>query len=214
MISIKLKETAKQKGYNLTDIANATHISMNTLSVLGRGDSKGIQFDTLNKICEFLSCTPNDILNFENDALDISMDKQPERINGTLLFSGELIPMSIIEDMQEGRNTGFRGHPFFIQLPEKPQGQNIVVWSGITELSVPHFEDRDTSGTSVYSLDESIDYLKSLSDNERDQLMVSAATFTRDRLAPEAFKGVTKIYTAWINDPNHNGAFPMLTISN
>ena len=213
MISIKLKETAKQKGYSLTDIANATHISMNTLSVLGRGDSKGIQFDTLNKICEFLSCTPNDILNFENDSLDISMNKLPERINGTLLFSGELMPMSIIEDMQEGRNTGFRGYPFFIELPEVSSGSITVVKSGITPLSLSHFKERDTAGTSVYSLDKSIEYLNSLADSERDQLMVSAATFVRDRLAPEAFKGVTKIYAMWVNNPNHNGAFPMLPIS-
>lgn len=62
MITIRLKEVAKSKGHTLTDIAAATHISMNTLSCLGRGVSNGIQFGTLQKICDFLKCTPNDIL--------------------------------------------------------------------------------------------------------------------------------------------------------
>ncbi|EYR70727.1 hypothetical protein O209_12870 [Lactiplantibacillus plantarum WHE 92] len=62
MIKIDLKKLAKSKGFTLTDISKATGISMNTLSVLGRNVSTGIQFDTLDKICRFLTCTPNDII--------------------------------------------------------------------------------------------------------------------------------------------------------
>ncbi|KRL90035.1 MULTISPECIES: helix-turn-helix domain-containing protein [Lactiplantibacillus] len=62
LIKIDLKKLAKSKGFTLTDISKATGISMNTLSVLGRNVSTGIQFDTLDKICRFLTCTPNDII--------------------------------------------------------------------------------------------------------------------------------------------------------
>lgn len=67
MLKIKLKEVTKSKGYTLTDIAQNTGISMNTLSVLGRNGSKGIQFDTLEKICVFLGCTPNDLIKITSD---------------------------------------------------------------------------------------------------------------------------------------------------
>lgn len=80
MITIRLKEVAKQKGYTLTDISRATRISMNTLSVLGRGDSNGIQFDTLEKICSFLDVTPNDIIELSSDKYIVVMPVQ-RRIN-------------------------------------------------------------------------------------------------------------------------------------
>ena len=212
MISINLRETAKKKGYTLTDIANATHISMNTLSVLGRGDSKGIQFETLDKICQFLACTPNDIFQFKNDSLDITVGTRPERIDKTLLFSGELLPISIAKQMSEGLTTSFRGHPFFIELPETSKGSTLVVKAGLTPHSVSHFFDRDTAGTSTYTLEESKKYLDSLTHTERDQLLISATTFARDRLAPEVFKDVSEAYAIWFSDPEHKGSLPMIPI--
>lgn len=76
MITIRLKEVTKQKGYTLTDISRSTHISMNTLSVLGRGESNGIQFDTLEKICRFLSVTPNDLIEISSDKYVVALDPQ------------------------------------------------------------------------------------------------------------------------------------------
>lgn len=77
MIRIALKDVAKKKGYTLTDIAAGTGISMNTLSVLGRGESKGIQFDTLEKICRYLDATPNDLLNLAPDEYVVELADQP-----------------------------------------------------------------------------------------------------------------------------------------
>ncbi|KRL77285.1 prophage p2b protein 2, phage transcription regulator, cro ci family [Secundilactobacillus paracollinoides DSM 15502 = JCM 11969] len=76
LIKIDLKKLAKSKGFTLTDISKATGISMNTLSVLGRNVSTGIQFDTLDKICRFLTCTPNDVIKIVSDSYIVHVDVQ------------------------------------------------------------------------------------------------------------------------------------------
>lgn len=50
MIIFNLKEVLKQRGLTMTDVHNSTGISKNTLSLLANGTSKGIQFDTLDKL--------------------------------------------------------------------------------------------------------------------------------------------------------------------
>lgn len=74
------------------------------------------------------------------------------------------------------------------------------------------FFDRDTAGTSTYTLEESKKYLDSLTHTERDQLLISATTFARDRLAPEVFKDVSEAYAIWFSDPEHKGSLPMIPI--
>ena len=48
----------------------AAHIGIteSNLSLLKSGKVRGIRFDTLEKICEFLDCQPGDLLNYEPDA--------------------------------------------------------------------------------------------------------------------------------------------------
>lgn len=82
MININLKEVAQQKGHTLTDIANATGISMNTLSVMGRGESNGIKFATLEKICNFLGVTPNDLMGYDSNSLILTLAEQPNSDHG------------------------------------------------------------------------------------------------------------------------------------
>lgn len=53
-------------------IAEGTGIGQKTLSALETGASKGIEFTTLAKLCEFLRCTPNDLLILENEPEEIA----------------------------------------------------------------------------------------------------------------------------------------------
>lgn len=46
-------------------VSEATGIAQKTLSALETGTSQGITFSTLARLCEFFSCTPNDILVLE-----------------------------------------------------------------------------------------------------------------------------------------------------
>lgn len=48
-------------------LAKKTGISYTTLWRLGKGDSKGINFNTLEKICRALDCGPGDLLRIGPD---------------------------------------------------------------------------------------------------------------------------------------------------
>lgn len=47
------------------DLAEHVGITEANLSLLKQGHVKGVRFDTLEKICEFLQCQPADLLVFE-----------------------------------------------------------------------------------------------------------------------------------------------------
>lgn len=62
MILFNLKEVLKKKDITLTELAQKTNLSINTLSLLSTRKSKGIQFDTLDKIINALDCKVEELL--------------------------------------------------------------------------------------------------------------------------------------------------------
>ena len=58
------------------DVSLATGLSQKTLSALETGASKGVEFSTLAKLCEFLKCAPNDLLLIEDEVEDIPPSKE------------------------------------------------------------------------------------------------------------------------------------------
>ncbi len=64
MIINNLSEILGRKRIKKADIEKATGISRPALTALYYGTSKGINFDTLNKLCGFLSVTPGEIFSF------------------------------------------------------------------------------------------------------------------------------------------------------
>jgi putative transcriptional regulator len=49
------------------DLAEFVGITEANLSLLKQGKVKGVRFETLARICEFLDCQPGDLLAFEAD---------------------------------------------------------------------------------------------------------------------------------------------------
>lgn len=66
MIKFNLKDKLKENEMTMTELHEITGISKNTLSLLSRGESQGIQFRTLDKICETLGCSPGELLQHTN----------------------------------------------------------------------------------------------------------------------------------------------------
>lgn len=58
------------------DVSLATGLSQKTLSALETGASKGVEFSTLAKLCQFLKCAPNDLLILEDEIEDIPPSKE------------------------------------------------------------------------------------------------------------------------------------------
>ncbi len=52
------------------DLAAHIGITDANLSLLKSGKVKGIRFETLSRICDYLECTPGDILQFVPDTVE------------------------------------------------------------------------------------------------------------------------------------------------
>lgn len=63
---MKLKEYLALKNRSIYSLMKDTSISKKALYDLVNNKTKGITFENLQKICDSLDCTPNDILDMDN----------------------------------------------------------------------------------------------------------------------------------------------------
>jgi len=61
-IIVRLDMMLAQRKVRSNDLARAVGITPSNLSLLKSGKVKGVKFETLDAICEFLDCQPGDIL--------------------------------------------------------------------------------------------------------------------------------------------------------
>lgn len=66
MIRVRLKEILNEKGMTLTELHELTGISKNTLSLIANNQSKGIQFETMEKLILKLGVSFDQFFEFEN----------------------------------------------------------------------------------------------------------------------------------------------------
>ncbi|MDT4895340.1 MAG: putative transcriptional regulator [Acidobacteriota bacterium] len=66
MIEIRVDELLKEHGRTFYWLAKETGISHTTLWRLKKGKALGINFDTLEKLCQRLDCQPGDVLRLAN----------------------------------------------------------------------------------------------------------------------------------------------------
>ena len=66
MIEIKIDELLVNHGRSFYWLAKETGISHTTLWRLKKGKALGINFETLEKMCETLKCQPGDLLSHSN----------------------------------------------------------------------------------------------------------------------------------------------------
>jgi putative transcriptional regulator len=67
MINVRLDYVLLDRRMKLKDLAEATDIAINNLSVLKTNKARAVRFSTLNKLCEALNCTPGDLLQYVSD---------------------------------------------------------------------------------------------------------------------------------------------------
>ncbi len=78
MIEIRIDELLENRGRSFYWLAKATGISHTTLWRLKKGKALGINFDTLEKMCQTLECQPGDVLSHTNGK-KISKRPNPKR---------------------------------------------------------------------------------------------------------------------------------------
>ena len=64
-IEVALPRLRARRRLSQRQLAALAGVRPDTISALERGDTQGIQFDTLARLCEVLGCTPGDLLLFE-----------------------------------------------------------------------------------------------------------------------------------------------------
>ncbi len=67
MIRVRLDYLLLDHRKRLTDVAEATGIALNNLSILKTNKAKAIRFSTLEAICKALNCKPGDLLEYVPD---------------------------------------------------------------------------------------------------------------------------------------------------
>ena len=67
MINIRLDYVLLDNRMKLKDLAQATGLAVNNLSVLKTNKARAIRFSTLNSLCKVLNCTPGDLIEYVPD---------------------------------------------------------------------------------------------------------------------------------------------------
>ncbi len=67
MINIRLDYVLLDKRMKLKDLAEATGLAVNNLSILKTNKARAIRFSTLNGLCKALNCTPGDLIEYVPD---------------------------------------------------------------------------------------------------------------------------------------------------
>ena len=67
MINIRLDYLLLDRRMKLKDLAQATGLAVNNLSILKTNKARAIRFSTLNNLCKVLNCTPGDLIEYIPD---------------------------------------------------------------------------------------------------------------------------------------------------
>ena len=65
MLKVRLAVVLAERNVKSKDLAEFVGITEANLSLLKQGKVKGIRFETLERICDYLECEPGDLLRFE-----------------------------------------------------------------------------------------------------------------------------------------------------
>jgi putative transcriptional regulator len=66
-IRVRLNVMLAERNVKSKELAEHIGITEVNLSLLKQGKVKGVRFDTLARICEYLKCQPGDLLRYESE---------------------------------------------------------------------------------------------------------------------------------------------------
>ena len=83
MIRVRLDYVLLDRRMKLKDLAEATGLAVNNLSILKTNKARAIRFSTLNAICKALNCSPADLLEYVSDeGNDEDVGRNPQGKHG------------------------------------------------------------------------------------------------------------------------------------
>ena len=73
MIKSNLAVLMAERGLKIADVYNDTGISKTTLMALSENKGKGIQFETIDKLCNYLNVSPQDFFIYSPFLIEYSI---------------------------------------------------------------------------------------------------------------------------------------------
>ena len=70
MINIRLDYVLLDRRMKLKDLAEATGLAVNNLSILKTNKARAIRFSTLDSLCKALNCSPGDLIEYIPDEVE------------------------------------------------------------------------------------------------------------------------------------------------
>lgn len=67
VINVRLPLLRVERGLSQRQLAELTNLRPDTISALERGASRGLQFDTLARLCDALRCEPGDLFDLDRE---------------------------------------------------------------------------------------------------------------------------------------------------
>lgn len=92
-MKLNFKKYIDKSSLTQTKIAELTGLSFPTINSLYKGSSKSIYFDTLEKLCNILQCTPNDLLEIDSNIHDNN-----RKLNARLLQYEDMFNQSLFDN--------------------------------------------------------------------------------------------------------------------
>ncbi|WP_068983870.1 helix-turn-helix domain-containing protein [Lysinibacillus xylanilyticus] len=104
MIKCNLAVLLAERNIKISELSKRTGISRTTLTALNQNQSKGIQFDTFDTLCNFLKIKPNDLfiqepLEYDFEVIEIQPSNAPNICDYYLVVSAEIQHKNELLDM-------------------------------------------------------------------------------------------------------------------
>lgn len=144
MIRNKLASLLADRNLKISRVANDTDLSRNTITSTAQNDTKMIQLDTINELCQYLSISPADFFEYLNFDLSSSASYVPASFKDTLggFFSNakvENITCDLfITQSYNQQSTGLRSRTFDLTVKQTSSVSLPIV--GDSEGTEIHFE--------------------------------------------------------------------------
>lgn len=145
-MKLNFKNIIDKLGLKQTEVAEKTGLSYPTINALYNGTAKSIYLDTLEKLCEVLHCTPNDVLIMDSDKNVV--DSKPGVVDSYSFNDIKYdIPQKSANDLKNFENFMLRAveyHDAFNNTHTKLKYRKIKDEEGKTMI-VPYFSiDEDS----------------------------------------------------------------------
>lgn len=168
MIQSKLSVLMAERGLKISDLYEETGISKTTLMALAENSGKGVQFDTIDKLCNYLGVSPCDFFDYAPYMVHLDAD---EFSSGTEGFSNIAITL----------NKQFYKRTFYISIYVF-NAKNSFMPLPTDDKNIDFYVRVGLESSDSYNVDDFYSFLSDLSVNFKTNLVNEILNRAIDKL--------------------------------